>query len=71
MAKLIIDPGELARVRAAIAEQERAKSSQSLPPRAQAFWDYREADTPAWRLENSAQRENRHQLESLGSWTGG
>jgi hypothetical protein len=56
----------LARIRAAIASREDVKPLEPLPPKVQAFWDYLEAEVPAWRLESQAGRES--QLPTGIAW---
>lgn len=41
-----------------------------LPAKVRMFWDHQEAAVPPWRLESAAEREQRHEAQRRGCWTG-
>jgi hypothetical protein len=72
MGKLVIDPQKLAEIRAAIdALHQHKPPADELPPKVAAFWNAPEPWIPPWRhLESAEEREERHQAQQRGTWTG-
>jgi hypothetical protein len=83
--KLIIDPAERERIRAALETLDRQEQTKSeeltrghfkptidpVPAKVAAFWNTPEPWIPPWRpIESAEEREQRDAAQSRGCWTG-
>jgi hypothetical protein len=65
MGKLIITP-EILALKAEREALEKQKEQDRMPPKVAAFWNAQESIIPPWRLETSAERQQREELERVG-----